>query len=152
VFLSTAQIEIEEPKQEVEIVATRSGFCINCTASGGHIRAIWWMRDNEKVVLDHFEQTLETVQGRHYAHGQTQATMSSLTWRNHSATCDQLEELSGSYSCIVTGQSRSVKTKDESAGIVLDLQCECCNGFLPCNIPPSQCPQSCNQAGTRTFA
>ena len=57
--------------------------------------------------------------------------MSNLTWINHSATCDQLDELSGSYSCIVTGQAGSVKRNEESAGIVLDLQCECCHGFLP---------------------
>ena len=129
-LFSIAHIEIEEPKQEVEIVATCSGFRINCTASGRHIRDIWWLRDNEKVVQDHFEETRATVRGSDYAYGQTQATMSSLTWRNHSATCDLLEKLSGRYSCIVTGRSRSVKTKAESAGIVLDLQCECCHGFL----------------------
>ena len=149
--MSTAPVTIEEPKQEVEIITTRNGFRINCTASGSDIRDIWWMRENQKVILDHFEQTRATVQGIDYAYGQTQATMSSLSWGNHNTTCDQLDELSGSYSCVVTGRAGSVTRNEESAAIVLDLQCECCHDFLPCNIPPPQCLQSCNQAETRTF-
>ena len=129
-----APVHVEEPLQEVIVVATRSGFHINCTASGSDISDTWWLRDNHTIALEHFEQKHTTVRGRAYVYGQTEATVSSLAWTNHSATCGELDELSGSYTCVVSGRAGSVQTQAESAGIAVDLQCKSNISFLYCPV------------------
>ena len=116
-----AAVQVEAPTQEVTVVASRSGFTLNCTASGSHINDMAWLRDNQTIASQHFEQTSTLHQGT-YMYGQTEATTSSLVWSNYSATCNELSELSGSYSCVVSGRVGSVHHRDETSRIVVDLQ------------------------------
>ena len=117
-----AAVQVEAPTQEVTVVATRSGFTLNCTASGSHINDITWLRDNLTIASTHFEQHRSILHQGTYMYGQTEATTSSLAWMSYNASCEELYELSGSYSCVVSGNVGSVRHRDETGRIVVDLQ------------------------------
>ena len=121
-----AKIEYsEENNTQIQPLYNDTTFSFSCIGSGND-RIMFWEKDNGEFPDGEFEMIKDELVDGDYLYGQAIALEQVWIWDNppgESATCDDVDQQNGVYTCKVWAQAGDKETQAH-ASFTLDVQCK----------------------------